>query len=178
VNRNEAKLSGERRGAGKQRWREVGGISRLSSYRLISGFLFRLLNMRLDCGANRAAADDLAKGTERTEFRGGVQVGSTMVLNLADPGNFTMVVKDLGRKEVDFTREQHAHKQGAHPILVPIFSPASHLEGFALTWFGFKLSAQPCLLSIIPNNLPTEEYLICRCLSYRNRDARPLWEVA
>ena len=128
VNRNEAKLSGERRRAGKERWREVGGISCLSSYRLISGFLFRLLNMRLNCGAHRAAAHDLAKGAERTELLGGVQVGSTLVLNLADPGNLGVVVKNFSSKEVDFSGEQHAHYQGMHPIFVPIFSPASQLD--------------------------------------------------
>jgi hypothetical protein len=64
-----------------------------------------------------------------------------MVLNLANPGNFVMVVKDFGRKEVDFTREQHAHQQGAHPILVPTFSPASQLEGLALSKLGFNLPA-------------------------------------
>jgi hypothetical protein len=58
-----------------------------------------------------------------------------MVLNLANPGNFRVVVKDFGRKEVDFTREQHAHHQGAHPILVPTFSPASQLAGPALSEF-------------------------------------------
>ena len=51
-----------------------------------------------------------------------------MVLNLADPGNFVMVVKDFGSEEVDFTGEQHAHNQGAHPVLVPTFSPASQLD--------------------------------------------------
>src|SRR5208337_5399061 len=140
-NRNEAKLSGERRGAGKKRRREVGGILRLSSCRLISRFPVRLLDKRLDRGANRTATNDLAKGAERAEFLGGVQVRSTMVLNLADPGNFAMVVKDFGRKEVDFTREQHAHNQGAHPVPVPTFSPASQLEGLALSWFGLNLPA-------------------------------------
>jgi hypothetical protein len=53
-----------------------------------------------------------------------------------------MVVKDFGRKEVDFTRQQYAHNQGAHPVLVPTFSPASQLEGFALS-FGLDLI---CLL--------------------------------
>jgi len=62
-----------------------------------------------------------------------VQVCSSVVINLADPGNLVMVVKDFGRKEVDFTCEQHAHNQGAHPILMPIFSPAFHLGGFALS---------------------------------------------
>ena len=100
-----------------------------------------LLNKRLDRGANRAVTNDLAKGAERTEFLGGVKVGSTMVLNLADPGNFVMVVKNFGREEVDFTREQHAHHQGAHPVLVPKFSPSSQLDGFALSWFGLNLSA-------------------------------------
>src|SRR5208282_2644373 len=118
-NRNEAKLSGERRGAGKKRWREVGRISRLSSYKLKSGFPVLLLNDRLDGGANRAVTNDLAKGAERAEFRGGVQVYSTLVLNLADPGNFAMVVKDFGSKEVNFTCKQHANDQGVYPVLVP-----------------------------------------------------------
>jgi hypothetical protein len=30
-----------------------------------------------------------------------------------------MVVKDFGRVDVDFTGEQHAHNQGAYPVLVP-----------------------------------------------------------
>jgi len=126
-------LSGERRGAGKKRWREVGGVSRRSSYGLISGFPVRLLNNRLHRGANRAAANDLAKGAKGSEFLGGVQVGSTLVLKLADPGNFVMVVKNFGRKEVDFTRQQYAHNQGVYPVLVPTFSPASQLDGFALS---------------------------------------------
>jgi hypothetical protein len=63
------------------------------------------------------------------------------VLNLADPGNLVMVVKDLGSKEVNFTCKQHAHDQGLHPVLVPTFSPPSHLDTFPLSWFGFRLSA-------------------------------------
>jgi hypothetical protein len=75
------------------------------SYGLIIGFLDRLLNKRLNGGTNRAAANDLAKWAERSKFLGGVQVGSTVVLNLADPRNFIMVVEDFGREEVDFARE-------------------------------------------------------------------------
>ena len=105
----------------------------MPSYRLIIRFLDRLLNMRLDCGADRAAANDLAQGAERTEFLGGVQVGSTVVLNLADPGNFVMVVKNFGGEEVDFTRKQHAHHQGVHPVIVPTSSPAPQLYGLALS---------------------------------------------
>jgi hypothetical protein len=56
-----------------------------------------------------------------------------MVLNLADPGNFFVVVKDLGGKEVNFTYEQHTHNQGAHPEPLPTSSPVSHLNGFALS---------------------------------------------
>ena len=97
-NRNEAKLSGERRGAGKKRRREVGGILRLSSCRLISRFPVRLLDKRLDRGANRTATNNLAEGAEWSEILSGVQVGSTMVLNLADPGHLGMVVKDFGTK--------------------------------------------------------------------------------
>ncbi|MGA2986149.1 MAG: hypothetical protein ABSG32_20280 [Terriglobia bacterium] len=99
------------------------------------------MNKRLNCRADRVATNDLAKGAEGSEFLGGVQVSSTMVLSLADPGNLVMVMKDFGRKEVDFTCEQHAHNQGAYPVLVPIFSPASQLEGFALPWFGLNLPA-------------------------------------
>jgi hypothetical protein len=59
-----------------------------------------------------------------------------------------VVVKDFGRKEVDFTREKQAHNQGAHPEVVPMFSPASHC-GFAL----FLIWTQSaCLtLSIVHN---------------------------
>ena len=120
-NWDEAKPSGQRRGAGEKGQREVGGISRLSSYRLISGFPVQFLNNRWDSGTNRAATCDLAKGADRADILGGVQVCSTGVLNLADPGNFIMVVKDFGRKKVNFTREQHAHHQGAHPMLVSLF---------------------------------------------------------
>jgi len=108
--------------------RKVGGISRLLSYKLISAFLVRLLNRRLDGGANRTGANDLAKGAERAEFLRGVQVGSTLVLNLAYPCHFAVVMKDFGRKEVDFTREQHAHNEGAQPKPAPIFPPASQLD--------------------------------------------------
>jgi hypothetical protein len=44
-----------------------------------------------------------------------VQVASAQVLNLANPGNFRVVVKNFGREEVDFTREQHTHHQGMRP---------------------------------------------------------------
>jgi hypothetical protein len=81
----------------------------------------------LDGGANRTVANDLAKGAEWIERLGGVQVSSTMVLNLADPHNFFMVVYNLGRKKVNFTREQRAHNQGVKPVLVPIISPALQL---------------------------------------------------
>jgi hypothetical protein len=64
-----------------------------------------------------------------------------MVLNLADPGNFVMVVEDFGREEVDFTGEQHAHHQRVYPVLMPISSPASQIYGFALFRLEFKLSA-------------------------------------
>jgi hypothetical protein len=66
-----------------------------------------------------------------------------MVLNLADPGNFVMVVKDFGRKDVDFTGEQHADNQGAHPVLMPSFSPAPQLAGLVHSWFELDVSAQP-----------------------------------
>jgi hypothetical protein len=51
----------------------------------------------------------------------GMQEGAPMEIKLADPCNFVVVVKDFGRKEVDFTREQYAHNQGAYPKFVPVF---------------------------------------------------------
>lgn len=107
---------------------------RWSSYRLKSAFQIRLRKHRLDGGANRTVTNDLAKGAERTGFRRGVQVSSTMVFNLADPGVFVMVVKDFSSVEMNLTREQHAHNQGMHPDLLPIFLPASHLEGSIFAW--------------------------------------------
>lgn len=133
-------LSGEGRAAGEKRLIEVKGISRLSCYRLKSGFLIRLLDMGLDRGANRAVTYDLADGARRRGLLAGVQVRSAPVLDLADPCDFFMVVENFGRKEVDFTREQQAHNQGAHPEFPPIFSPASH-SGFALSLFGLNMSA-------------------------------------
>ena len=133
MNRIEAKVSGERRAAGKKRRCEVGGISYLSGYWEISGFLVWLLNNRLDRGANRTAANDLAKGAEWSGLLGGVQVRSAMVLNLAEPDDFVVVVKDLRRVEVDFTGEQQAHNEGPYPRLVPIFTPTSQIESLALS---------------------------------------------
>jgi hypothetical protein len=80
-----------------------------------------------------------------------VQVGSTEVLALADPGNFGMVVKDFDREEVNLTREQHAHQEGVNPVLVPIILPAPQRNGRFLSWLGFNLPAQPSPSSIIPN---------------------------
>ena len=71
-----------------------------------------------------------------------MQVGSTLVLNLANPLNFSVVVKNLGRKKVELTREQQAYDQAPHPKVLPIFSPASHY-GSALFWFGLNLQVSP-----------------------------------
>src|SRR5579872_4690873 len=98
--------SGERRRAGKQRYREVWGIPNLSSYRLTGRFKDCLLNKRLNRRANRTVPRDLAQRTERTNFLGRVQVRSTPMFNLADSCSFIVVVKSFGRKEVDLTSEQ------------------------------------------------------------------------
>ena len=104
----------------------------MSNYRLISGFLIQLLNGRQEGGANRTGSYDLAKGAERAGFLRTVEVGSTLVLNLADRNNFVMMVKDFGRNKLDFTGKQHTDDQGAYPELVPTFSRAFHLAGSAL----------------------------------------------
>ena len=64
-----------------------------------------------------------------------------MVLNLADPGYFRMVVEDFGRNEMNFTREQHAHDKGAHPIFVPIIPHGSQFDRQAVSRFSPKLPA-------------------------------------
>lgn len=117
-----------------KRWRWVGGISRLSSYRQKSGFPLRLLNHRLNRRANRTVPNDLAEGAERAGFLGGVQGCSARALKLAEVGNAAaMVVEDFGTIEMDFAREQHADDERAHPVLVPIFSSGPHLNGYALS---------------------------------------------
>ena len=116
-------------------------ISDRSSYRLIARVPDGRRNKRRSRRADRSAPSDLAKRTERIGFLSGVQIGPTLVLNLAYPCHFAVVMKDLGRKEVDFTREQHAHQQGMHPVIVPTFSPTSQVDGFALFGPEVKLSA-------------------------------------
>jgi hypothetical protein len=49
-----------------------------------------------------------------------VQVRSAMVFDLAEPDNFCVVVKEFGSVDVNFTRQQHAHDQGAYPVPVPM----------------------------------------------------------
>jgi hypothetical protein len=75
----------------------------------------------LDRGANRTVTNDLADGAERAGLLAGVQEGATMEIKLADPCNFVVVVKNLGRKKMNLTREQYAHYQGTHPKFVPVF---------------------------------------------------------
>jgi hypothetical protein len=96
-----------------------------------------------------------------------------MVLSLADPCNFGMVVKNFGGKKVDFTRQQHAHHQGARPVFAPAFTPASQLDGFALSRFRVRLPTSPRPTTIIPNNLPPKEFLNCPFTNYNYKDARP-----
>jgi len=58
-----------------------------------------------------------------------------------------MVVKDFSSIEMNLTCEQRAHNQGMHPELEPIFFPASHLDGFALSWFGTNRLLNPTYYS-------------------------------
>jgi hypothetical protein len=92
-----------------------------------------LLQYRLHGRSNGTITNNLAKGTERNKILGGVQVGTTLVLNLTDPCYFFMVVKYLGGKKVEFTHEQHAHYQGVNPVLLPVSPPTPDLNGFALS---------------------------------------------
>jgi len=114
------------------------------SYELKRGFPIYLLNDQAGRGTDRAVANDLAEWAEGGKLLASVQVTSALVLNLAEPCSFAMLVKDFGRKKVDFTCEQHAHDQGARPVVVPVFSPESHVDDLALSGLVFKLSAQPC----------------------------------
>jgi hypothetical protein len=63
------------------------------------------------------------------------------VRDLADLGDFVMVVKNFGSVEMKLASEQHAHNQGMRPETKPIFPPASHVTNFALPWIGPKLPA-------------------------------------
>jgi hypothetical protein len=64
------------------------------------------------------------------------------VLDLADPCDFFMVVKNFGGEKMDFAREQQAHNQGAHPEFLPIFPPVSH-PGSALSLLGLTWEFDP-----------------------------------
>jgi len=72
---------------------------------MISGLPDRIWNERFDCGANRTATNDLAKWANRADFRGSVQVRPALMLDLADPRNFDMVMEDFGGKQVNFGAE-------------------------------------------------------------------------
>ena len=72
-----------------------------------------------------------------------MQVGSAPVLDLADPGNFRMVVEDFGGEEMNFADEQHACNQGVHPIIVSMISQASQLDNRALIEFCLKMLDKP-----------------------------------
>lgn len=50
------------------------------------------------------------------------------MLQLADPGDFVMVVKNLGAKKMDFTRQQQAHNQGVRPGIMPMISSTCHFD--------------------------------------------------
>jgi len=68
-----------------------------------------------------------------------VEVASAAVRNLADPGDFVMMVKDFSGVEMKLAGEQHAHNQGMHPEPKPVFPPASHFVESTLPWIGPKL---------------------------------------
>jgi hypothetical protein len=99
------------------------------------GCFERLLKKYWESGASRTTPGDLAQRANRTEFLGGVQIGSPVVLNLAQPYNFVMMMKDFSGKEMKDTGEQHAHKQGACPLLLPKGSPSSQVNSFTLAFF-------------------------------------------
>jgi hypothetical protein len=83
----------------------------------------------LDRRTDGTAANDLAKGAERGEFLGGLQRRCALASAHTDAGNAAVVVmKDFGRVDVNFTREQHADNQGAYPGLVPYLFPASQID--------------------------------------------------
>jgi hypothetical protein len=147
-NCDEAKPSGERRAAGEQQLRKVGGVLRLLSYKLISAFLVRLLNRRLDGGANRAAADDLAQRTQLTGVRRGVEVLSAAMRTLAEIDDFVVVMEDFSGVEVNFTGEQHAYHQGAKPVRAAMIVSASQLVA-PCSFLVRKQTADKALSAII-----------------------------
>ena len=134
-------LLGEWRRTGWQCLRQVAGRAPRSRARLIGGFPLRLLYLGWDGRAHRAIANDLAKGADRSQILRDVQVGSTRVRNLADSGNFRMVVEDFGKEEVEFTGEQHTYHQGIGPIATSMFYGVVQANRRAPSGFRPKLSA-------------------------------------
>jgi len=90
-------------------------ISRRSKCRAVRRRLIRLIDQRLDCGLNGTGADDLAKGARGTKLGRGVKIGSTLMLDLAQPGNFIVMMKDFGGDEMNLSRQQHAGNKGVNP---------------------------------------------------------------
>jgi len=103
----------------------------LAIYDLIGGFPIGFGKGGLNRRANRTTPGNLAERAERTDFRSGVQVRSTMVRNLASYGVLLVVVKDFSGKKMKLGGEQHTHNQGMHPEPESVFSPASHSADFA-----------------------------------------------
>jgi len=95
LTRDVAKLSGERRGAGEKGLRKAIGILSVASDQVVSRFTTRLRDEGSDCGANGAAANNLAEGTKRADILARMQVRCTLVGNPANRNSRVMMVKNF-----------------------------------------------------------------------------------
>ena len=119
-----------------KRWREVGRVARIASYGEKSRLPVRCRNNRLHRRANRTVADNLAQRANGTVYPSSVQIATPTVRSFAPPGDFVMMVKDFSSVEMKLAGEQHTDNQGMHPVLEPVFPPASHFVESALPWIG------------------------------------------
>jgi hypothetical protein len=122
--------------------RDVGRVARIASYGEQSRLPVRRRNSRLHRRANRTIADNLAQRANGTVYRSRVQITAPAMGNLAQPGDFVMMMKGLSGEEMKLAGEQHAHHEDMRPESEPEFSPASHLSNFALPKDSTKLPAE------------------------------------
>jgi len=109
-----------------------------------------------------------------------MQIGSTLMLNLAKPYNFVMVMQDFRREKMNLTRKQRAHDQGAHPEVSPESSPGCQLNHLNLAARGLKLLDNPASVYDtkelvlweflnLPFSLPTDADARARGVVAKNR---------
>jgi len=97
---------------------------------MITRPLAQLLEEGSDRGANRAAARNLAEGTNSAQILARVEVRCAVMRKSADRHHRVMVVEDFGGKEVDLTRQRQADEKSLHRVALSGFDSPSQVVPF------------------------------------------------